>query len=135
MKATFNDFLTEHPNCSGLVDKVDAATIFNILSEDENIIKMIDYSEQGQPALSACVAVLETWYDSQNIHDFSFEEAFNKMAVGRMIKTILAPFGYEVSARKAISKKCGSKYFSAASCYRMTGTPKMAVKKIIVPVE
>ncbi|MGN0466953.1 MAG: hypothetical protein ACI4F9_11490 [Lachnospiraceae bacterium] len=135
MKATFNNFLTENPNCSGFVDKSDAITIFNILSEDKNIIKMIDYSEQGHPALSACVATLEAWYDSQSMHDFSFEEDFNKMAVGRIIKTILAPFGYEVSSRKAISKKCGSKYFSSASCYRMTGTPKMVVKKIIVPVE
>ena len=140
MKATFHDFLAENPSCSGLTDNKDAQEVFEILSTDENIIKMLELSDQGQPALAACVEELEKWHDAKTANEFSFKAKegnanFNKKAVGRMVKTILAPFGYEVSSRKAISQKYCSGCFSSASCYKKTAPARLMVKKVITPVE
>ena len=140
MKATFQDFLVENPSCSGLTDNTDAQEVFEILSTDENIIKMLELSDQNQPALAACVEELEKWHDAKTVNAFPFKskdgnENFNKTAVGRMVKTVLAPFGYEVSSRKAISQKFCSGYFTSASCYKKTAPARLMVKKVITPVE
>ena len=137
MKATFRDFLVENPSCSGLTDNTDAQEVFEILSTDENIIKMLELSDQNQPALAACV---EEWHDAKTVNAFPFKskdgnENFNKTAVGRMVKTVLAPFGYEVSSRKAISQKYCSGYFTSASCYKKTAPARLMVKKVITPVD
>ena len=139
MKATYRDFLEENKVCSGLTNNQDAKEVFEKLSKDENIILMLELSEQNQPALSACVAEIEEWHDSKVTNAFSFKNTdpkgnFNKNAVGRMVKTILAPFGYVTNGRKAIAQKYESRYFSSATCYKKEKLARLMVKKVIVEV-
>ncbi|MBQ8496277.1 MAG: hypothetical protein IJ489_02345 [Clostridia bacterium] len=131
MKATYNDFLKEHVNCSGLASNEDAKKVFDFLNTDETIIKMIESSEQGKPALAGCVNELEALYDAMNAPKIKFTEDFTRQAVGRMIKTILDPFGYRVTKKKDISREKKAKYFKAASCYEKLGEATMRVVKRI----
>jgi hypothetical protein len=134
MKATYNDFLNENPNCSKFSNNADAIAIFNLLSEDENIISMIDASEAGRPALSACVDKIESFFDSLQNPTFDLTDKFTKTAVGRMIKSILDPFGYEVTVQKDLPKEFKGKYFASASCYTKSGNATMKVIRTIAEI-
>lgn len=134
MKATFNDFLIENPSCNGFSSSTDAECIFDILSKDENIIAMVEAVEQGRPGLEPCISELETWYEKTPLSDVSLNDEFARKAIGRMVKTILEPFGYEVSSRKSISKSINSQFFKTASCYKRTGKARLKVVKQIVEV-
>lgn len=131
MKATFNDFLTDNPNCSKYNGNADAITVFDILSKDENIIGMIDASEAGKPALSACVSEIEAWFDNQPSPSIDFNDGFTRTAVGRMVKSILEPFGYKVTVQKDLPKASKGKYFTSASCYEKSGIATMKVVRTI----
>ena len=140
MLPTFDDFLKENKKCSGLSDNLDAQEVFEILSTEVNIIKMLELCDQKQPALAACVAELKKWQDGNSGNNFPLRGAgkhsdFNKTVVGRMVKTILAPFGYTPYTRKTIPTKYGSTDFSSASCYKKTENASLMVKKMIVPTE
>jgi len=95
---------------------------------------MIDASEAGKPALSACVDEIEAFYDSQPSPTLDLTDGFTRTAVGRMVKSILAPFGYEVTVQKDLPKATKGKYFTSASCYTKSGIAKMEVKRTIVEV-
>lgn len=134
MKATFDDFIAENPNCSKFKGDPDAISVFDILSKDENIISMIDVSEAGKPALTACVKEIETFFENQNNPTFDLTDGFTRTAAGRMIKTVLAPFGYEVTVQKDLPKASDAKYFTSASCYEKSGTATMKVVRTIAEV-
>lgn len=131
MKATFSDFLAENPNCSKYDGNPDAIAIFDLLSKEDNIIGMIDASEAGKPALSACVDEIEAFFDNQQNPTVDLKDGFTRTAVGRMVKSILAPFGYEVTVQKDLPKAYKGKYFTSASCYAKTGTATMKVTRTI----
>ena len=135
MKATYDIFLKEHTNCSNLASNEDAKMIFDFLNTDSVIISMIESSEQGKPALAGCVTELETFYDGIANVTVDFNDGFTRQVIGRMIKTILAPFGYLVTKKKDISRDKHSKYFKAASCYAKLGEATMQVVKRIEPIE
>ena len=129
MKATFNDFILDNPNCSGFGIRIDAQKIFDFLNRDENIIKMVEYAEQGKPALAGCVHELEAYYDSLNSSEIDFNDNFTRTVVGRMVKTILEPFGYRVTKQKDFTKNRKGKYFVSASCYELKGKATMHIVK------
>ena len=129
MKATFEKFIEENPNCSGYVDNVDAQKIFDFLNQDDMIIKMIEFAEQDKPALAGCVLELEQFYDTINNPMIDFNSEFPRTAVGRMVKTILTPFGYCVTKRKDFTKNRKGKYFTSAACYALTGQATMHIVK------
>ena len=54
MKATYSGFIMDNKNCSGFEFNTDANRIFDFLNQDEIIIKMAEYADQGQllPAVS-----------------------------------------------------------------------------------
>jgi hypothetical protein len=136
MKTTFKDFLDENQICSKFEGNFDAKAIFDLLSEDENIIKMIDASEAAPrvPALTACAKLVEGYVDGRKEPQVDLNDNFTRTAVGRMVKTILRPFGYEVLARSAqrnFPKSLGVKYFTSASCYEKTGPATMKVVRKI----
>lgn len=131
MKATFNDFLKENPNCSKFANNPDAIAIFNILSKEENIIAMIDASNAGKPALSACVSEVESFFDNSNNPTIDLRDGFTRTVIGRMVKSILAPFGYEPSIQKDLPKATPAKYFTSASCYEKTDTASMRIVRTI----
>ena len=124
MKATFEDFLKENPNCRGLENSIGAKKIFDILSEDKNIIKMTEIVELGYPALAPCMKQVEEYSDNM---DTNFNDSFPKTAVGKIVQTILKPFGYESTSQKEISQSYRGAYFKSASCYKKTGKAKMEV--------
>lgn len=132
MKANFEDFITENPNCSKFDGNPDAMAIFHLLSEDESIISMIDVSEAGKPALAACVDKVETYFNNLSNPTLDLNDGFTRTVVGRMIKTILKPFGYRVTVQKSLPKNSKGKYFTSASCYDKTGIPSMNVVRTIV---
>lgn len=78
---------------------------------------MIAFSEQGKPALAGCVLELEAFYDALPHAVIDFTDAFTRTVVGRMVKSILVPFGYGVEGRKDFPKDKKGKYFTSASCY------------------
>lgn len=130
MKTTFSDFLLDSPMCSSLKNNEDASAVFNILSKDENIIAMIEMSDLGKPALAACIGEVEQYYDSRKFSTFDLKEGFYKQSVGRMVKSIVAPFGYEPATQKRMS----TKYFSSAASYRKTKPATLKIKKEIVKI-
>lgn len=133
MKRMYNDFISANPNCSGLSSSKTAEAVFDFLSRDENIISMIESADAQQPALAGCVQELEAFYDGIQDKDMDLED-FNKQAVGRMIKTILEPFGYVPTGQKYLSKALNTKYFKSAKCYSLTNPASMKVIKKIVEV-
>ena len=134
MKATFENFLTDNPNCYGFYDLTDARELFELLSKDENIIKMIEISEMKKPALVACLDEIHEWYESKNQCELNLSDNFTKTVIGRMIKSILAPFGYRVTKQKDIPRAASKKYFSSASCYELL-EPQEATMQIVKRIE
>ena len=132
MKATYNDFLAANPNCTGFSSNSDAIAVFDFLNQDEIIIKMIDYSQLGKPALAACVSDLEAFVDALPHSAVSLSDGFTRTVIGRMVKAVLEPFGYLPTAQKAFPKSCGAKHFTSASCYSLSGPATMKVVKRIV---
>lgn len=112
-KAAYSDFINSYSALKVLADNKDSEAIFEILSRDENIYAAIEASKKGKPALSASVDEIEEFIGGRNNNAFTLSD-FNKQAIGRMQKVILAPFGYVPNGKK---KALNSKYFSTASCY------------------
>jgi len=135
MKATFNDFLKTNPNCSGFEQIADAYAIFDFLSNDEVIIKMIDSVENKKPALAGCVNELETYYETLQSREIDLMDNFTRTVIGRMVKAILNPFGYIPTVQKSFPKSNRPKYFRSASCYEKNGIASMQVVKRIEPVK
>jgi hypothetical protein len=123
MLATYNDFITENPKCGkDLVSNLHAQAIFMSLSCEDNIIKMIDASEAGRPAIEAVVTRIEDYCEFQKTDDFDISNDQRRTVVGCMIKTILRPFGYlpvmpATKTQKELSKSVNAKYFKSGSCY------------------
>ena len=129
MKATYIDFISANPNCSNYADNKDAQRIFDFLNKNENIIKMVEFADQGKPALAGCVFELENYFDDMNSKTIDFNDGFTRTVIGRMIKTILEPFGYLVTKQKDFTKNRKGKYFTSASCYALTGPASMHIVK------
>jgi hypothetical protein len=64
-----------------------------------------------------------------------FRDDFTRQVVGRMIKTILEPFGYIVTKKKDISREKNAQYFKSASCYAKLGPATMHIVKRVESIE
>jgi hypothetical protein len=135
MKAVYDDFLKDNRNCTKFISNQDAKNVFDFLNEDENIILMIESCEQGKPALSGCVNELEAFFDAMVDPTVNFRDDFTRQVVGRMIKTILEPFGYIVTKKKDISREKNAQYFKSASCYAKLGPATMHIVKRVESIE
>ena len=135
MKATFADYIKQNPNCKKFEDDDDMRNIFNFLSQDFVIVQMIDMSEAGKPALAPVAANVEHFFiDPSKEHTNSLDENFTKQAIGLMVKTILAPFGYTVWKQKDLPKSFHSEKFQSASVYRF-GITTPRTMRIVKQVE
>lgn len=134
MKAIYDDFIAANPNCSGYQDNADAQKIFDFLNQDDIIIKMIESAEQGRPALAGCVIELEAYYKTLNSTTIDFTDGFTRTVIGRMIKTIIEPFGYRVTKQKDFTKNKKGEFFTSASCYALTGPATMHIVKRVEPI-
>ena len=123
MLASYNDFLEENPKCGrDLESNIHAQAIFMSLSSEDNIIKMIDASEAGRPAIEAVVARIESYFEFNRTADFDISNDQRRTVVGCMIKSILKPFGYlpvkpATRTQKELSKSVNAKHFKSGSCY------------------
>ncbi|MDR0863769.1 MAG: hypothetical protein LBO74_02400 [Candidatus Symbiothrix sp.] len=135
MKATFEDFITHNPVCGKFADDSDAKQVFEIMSYDRNIIAMVDASEAGKPALSVVVSEIEDYFNETACEIFTFYDVFVKNTVGRMINTILSPFGYQSNIQKNLPTNCQSLYFKSGTCYVYEGDATMRIVKIIEEIE
>ena len=135
MKATYIDFISANPNCSNFEDNKDAQKVFDFLNQDENIIKMVEFADQGKPALAGCVFELEAFFDTMNSTILDFNDGFTRTVIGRMIKAILEPFGYLVTKQKDFTKNRKGKYFTSASCYSLTGPASMQIVKRVEEIK
>ncbi|MGN0696403.1 MAG: hypothetical protein ACI4J5_06540 [Oscillospiraceae bacterium] len=133
-RASFNDFIAANPNCQKFGGNPEAILFFEFLSADASIIKMIEASDSGKPALSPVAKDIEKLFDSFSAPTISLKDSFTKQAVGLMIKCILEPFGYVVAEQKNLPKSSGAKYFRSASCYRFDENAP-ATLKIVKKIE
>ena len=133
MKATYHDFLNENPTCATAGATAAAQAVFGLLSQDTNIIAMIDASEQGQPALTPCIRQVENYLVAAADPGFDVKEKITRQTVGCMAKTILKPFGYRVVKQKNLSKGTGQ-YFASASCYALLA-PEEATMRVVKRIE
>lgn len=135
MKATYADFIAENPNCSNYEYNPDAKKVFDFLNQDSMIIKMAEFADQEKPALAGCVFELEQFFDSMNNPSVDFNDGFTRTVVGRMVKTILTPFGYCVTKQKDFTKNRKGKYFTSASCYSLNGFASMHIVKRVEAIK
>ena len=139
MRATYQDFLNEHPKCGkNLETNFHAQAVFMKLSTDNNIITMIDASNAGRPAVEAVALSVEAYNDCHKPSEFDVSIGQRRTVVGCMIKTILAPFGYlpiepKSKQQKELSKSKGAKYFTSGTCYAFDETAPitMCVRRIV----
>jgi hypothetical protein len=70
-----------------------------------------------------------------NSKEIDFNDGFTRTVVGRMVKTILEPFGYLVTKQKDFTKNRKGDYFTSASCYSLTGPASMKIIKIVAEIK
>ncbi len=116
-KATFADFIFQNPNCKKYDGNPDTMRVFDILSDDDNIISMVDATTAGKPALTPCVGKVEQFVNSRTNPSIDLNDDFTKQAIGRMVKSILEPFGYKTCRQKDLPKDTNAKYFKSATYY------------------
>jgi hypothetical protein len=113
MKATFSDFISQNPICKMFESDEVMREIFDFLSKGFIIAQMIAMSEAGKPALAPVARDIE-----QIFLDYGQAlDNFTKRAIGRMVKTILEPFGYNAYTQKNLPKSSNSANFQTASVY------------------
>lgn len=137
MKSSINDFLSANPNCTNLAAKTEAVLVFEHLSKDASIIKMIDACDAGKPALTPVAKEIEDLISNLSNPGISFDDTFTKQAVGLMVKAILEPFGYIVCSQKSLPKSAQAKKFVSASCYKFNpdANPTMRIVKKVESIE
>lgn len=129
MFAKFSDFITQNPNCSKFANDDDMQNTFDFLSQEYIIIQMADASEAGKPALTPVATNIEQIFaNTGKMHNNTLDDNFTKQAVGLMVKTILAPFGYVVWKQKDLPKGVGAVKFKSASTYRFDNTAPQTMK-------
>lgn len=133
MKKTFKEFIEENKSFSGFEYDLVANYVFeNILSKDDNLISMIECNEAGEPALCGCLKEVEQYCEINNLTQFSLQNDFSKQALGRMVRTVLLPFGYESKSQKKIPTKYNAKFVKSAMTYSKTQPASLKVVKTIV---
>jgi len=121
MLATYEDFLAQNPNCKKFTDDEDMIYAFNFLSVDYVLVQLLEASDFGRPAISPIVTNIEHIFaDPSKAHVNTLDDNFTKQAVGLMVKTILAPFGYTVWKQKDLPKNSRAEKFTSASVYRFS---------------
>jgi dynactin complex subunit len=136
IKATFEGFISTHPSYKKFADDVDMINTFNMLSQDNFIMQLIEASDFGKPAISAVVQNIEhVFSDPSREHVNSLDDNFTRQCVGTLVKYILQPFGYRVWKQNDLPKLSGSKTIKSASVYRFDPLAPRSMKVIKQIVE
>lgn len=133
MKTTFKEFIDKNHSYNSLKGNLVAKHLFEeILSRDENIIAMIDSNEAGKPAICGCLHEVEYYCETHITQDFHLGLNFAKQAVGRMVASIIEPFGYESYSQKRIPNEFKSKFIRSAMTYNKVVDPLKPAKLKVV---
>lgn len=124
-KIDFNFFIERNPRHQKFSDNKIAKKIYELLSEGENIYRMMLFSEIEIPALAASISKIEALYSNQEI--FDLKNSFSKQTMGVMVKDILRCFGYDNIKSKDIPKGL-SKYVNTAAVYKKLDSPSKKLK-------
>ena len=124
-----------------IIDNVDTRAIMDFLSLPESVNKMIIASEMGLPAITPIVKELEDRFENSGLsplhHQGKNQNAVHRQNVGRMIKFVMAQFGYVpvdggLSERARIPKFAQSKHFSTAAIYAKNEDARYKIEVKIV---
>lgn len=123
------------------IDNSDTRAIMDFISLPESVNKMIIASEMGLPAITPIVKELEKKFENSKLsplhHEGKNQNAVHRQNVGRMIKFVMAKFGYVpvdggLSERARIPKFANSQHFSTAAIYKKLKEPCYTVNVEIV---
>jgi hypothetical protein len=133
MFPTIEDFLDSYPRYNQYVSSVTAMSVFDFLSEVENINRMLTANNNGKNALFGVLNDLELNFKDNS--DFNFMDGFVKQCVGTMVKFILYQFGYESHIQKDMPRGSYS-FFTSAMSYKKTfeGKFRLIQKLSIEPI-
>ncbi len=131
----YQTFVKTHPTCKVVDGSILGEKIYtSIIWNEENRIRMAEFSDMGLPALAAIVDQIEKLYEECTTPDIDFTIDVNKQVIGRMIATALEPLGYLPNKKKRIPKEYLKKYFKNATQYSRTGTASEKICKKIVQI-
>lgn len=129
-KATWENFCREKLISRDLEANPAAKKIFDFLNEDEKIYMMIQTVKLGKPVMQMIVDDLEKFADENNLNEeFNLAEDVSRTTVGRMIRTILEPFGYVSSGTQKTFK---AKYFRSSSTYNFAPEKVQMIARAVV---
>lgn len=123
------------------IDNCDTRAIMDFLSSPQSVNKMLVASEMGIPAITPIVKELEDKFANSQLsplhHNGKNQNAVHRQNVGRMIKFVMAKFGYVpvdggLSERARIPKFANSQHFSTAAIYKKLKEPCYTVNVEIV---
>lgn len=89
----YPDFDGYRNSVRGAVDTPGARAVYAYLASPDAVAPMCVISDFGLPAIGAVARTLETRF--AGIPDFDIAKAGTRKQIGRMIRYILAAFGYE----------------------------------------
>ena len=125
MKTTYNDFITQNPTWKDFDGNTDAGIVFRILSRDASIYSMIAAIAAGKPALTPCAKAVEDLLKDLPGTTMPIKRHRSRQAVGVMVKSILAPYGYKPitdtsggAKTKPLPIESQARYFKAAAVYK-----------------
>ena len=123
------------------IDNSDTRAIMNFLSSAQSVNKMIVASEMGIPAITPIVKELEIRFANSKLsplhHNGKNQNAVHRQNVGRMMKFVMAQYGYVpvdggLSERARIPKFANSQYFSTSAIYEKKTSVKYSIEVDIV---
>lgn len=123
------------------IDNSDTRAIMDFLSSAQSVNKMIVASEMGIPAITPIVKELETRFANSQLsplhHNGKNQNAVHRQNVGRMMKFVMAQYGYVpvdggLSERARIPKFANSQYFSTSAIYEKKTSGVYSIKVDIV---
>ena len=125
-KATFDDFIKQNPNYSNVFSNNEFQEVFDrILSTDNNISAMIHASDIGVPALDACMVEIDLLLGNiLEDRDDKKQVLFLKQGIGKLVKTVIEPFGYVPDSRKTMMNHT---HIKSATVYAKKISPTMKV--------
>ena len=121
MKTSFRQFLQQAKRYKNKCESTEAEFLYeHILSRDQTITQMIHLSDLNKPALLACIDEIEEYCTSLDVEIFDIQKTFYRQAIGRMVKSILQPFGYIKYGEKRLHKRLGGVIKSASTYKKQT---------------
>ena len=137
IKATFEEFISQNPNYKRFANDKAMQKVFAYLSEDEVIMNMIDSCESGKSALEPVVEKIEQIFSEIGKQsDCTLNDTLTKQGIGRMVKTILNPFGYTAFKQRHLPKRKGAAKtpFQTGALYIRDNT-KTATMRVVKYIE